>query len=747
MNKIKSIWTGKLALIMAMAFTATACQQDDIIEQYNPKPQGEYISFNIQRGWDYDQISRSAESEYGDHVSGHILASEDQSQSMGMKTYQQGINTWFDDTNSRGTMITQSSFKSFRVYAYKSDGSALSSMFVSEHRKDDANGWNYMPTNTNGEGYYWPGANYTCSFYGIALSDGKTNYEEVLSNVKTNAEQVVSFDYTVPNNATDQPDIMVAAARGVNGAGEDGANLNFKHILTAVNIKVGVKDGESSMPNGKIKSIKFKNIYGKGTYSFDNETWTGLREFSEADGIGMKEYSIDLGSGYQTNGINSNTQVNAVNATFMMIPQTLHKDAMIEIVYHHENTNRDATISAPLSGMSWPKATEINYLISISGDGELKFTQTISTIDAHYVIAPFTIANNLTGSNKTWRLKAEILDNDGKTITISEPWGIRTELSSLQEQGYWTYNEFGDDEGNDISRKTTGDIQLYAFIPENATYDDRNVKLSLYAGSSTTAAATMSFKQLGLNSANGERIEETGYVPWGFKWDSDTQIVYTIKNGGGRKILTWIYDSFLDSNDVISLEGSLLNIFGNYEATINLGNISTGEMGVESSTEGFNNTEAIYNFGGLSDVADFKATLDSWEEEGNATLDEGSWPVNPNEFAARTCVMKNRFKKDIQEGSSVGQSGEVPIAVLENENYVWYLPASGEYAALEEAESNTSYALQNVYWTSTAPDNNNSEAYTYTVGKGGGDNAISLADRSLNYPVRAKRVAPTATTN
>ena len=36
MRNFKNIQLGKLVMVTAMALAATACQQDDIIEQYNP---------------------------------------------------------------------------------------------------------------------------------------------------------------------------------------------------------------------------------------------------------------------------------------------------------------------------------------------------------------------------------------------------------------------------------------------------------------------------------------------------------------------------------------------------------------------------------------------------------------------------------------------------------------------------------------------------------------------------------------
>ena len=249
MRNFKNKQLGKLVMITVMALAATACQQDDIIEQYNPKSQGDYISFHIQRGWDFEQDSRSAGTQYGEHTSDNNLVSEDNSESMKMGIYQQPIETWFTGASSRGTMIQAAEFSEFMAFCYKTKDNVTEEHFTSYHNirsntagTDDA-GWEKPVGDENPNGYYWPGADYTCSFFGISMSDGKltdTNSgTSVYNNVttKTNtAGQIIGFDYTVPALAVNQPDIMVAAANNIPGDGKQGVSLEFKHILTAVNV-------------------------------------------------------------------------------------------------------------------------------------------------------------------------------------------------------------------------------------------------------------------------------------------------------------------------------------------------------------------------------------------------------------------------------------------------------------------------------------------------------------------------------
>lgn len=738
MKKIKSIHIGKFAMIAAMAISATACQQDDIISSINTKPQGDYISFHIQRGWDYDEISRSAESEYGKHESDHLLTSADKSESIEMNAYQQPIDSWFDDNRSRGSMITSASFNEFMAFGYKTIGSTTTQMFNTYHKKDGAM-W-LQPKGAEGseneDGYYWPGADYTCSFFGIAMSDNKLTDQNFYSNVTTttnDAGQIVSFDYTVPDDAVEQPDVMVAYTGDVAGNGDDGATLNFKHILTAINIKVGVKEGETTMPNGKIKSITFKNIYGKSTYTLGTGVWSNMREFGD-----LRDFSVNVGTeGFSTNNIAQTTKVNANNATLMMLPQTLHSDAAVVIEYLHEK-GTTATISAPLGGMNWPMGKEVNYLISISPAGDLMFTSSVPAIDAHYVIVPLTISNtpNTNVDNKNWRMTAKFSNEDAATNIH-----LRTELSTLQAQGYWTDNEFGSDDDNNITRSTQGEnINVYAFIPENNSTTSRDVELTLYAGSSDKAAATMKFTQLGLNDQNGERIEETGYVPWGFSWDSNTSVEYTIGwsfiGSAIQRLIAEIYEYFTDG--LISSSGGVTS---NLKITIHLNKVPTNNLGVNNENSGYENTKVIYGYKGLDSIEDLVNTIEEW----GGKITQGEMPQNPSEYAARSCIMKNKFKKIVRNNGS--ESEDYPVLNSNDDLYdgnetfdyfVWYLPAKNEYESLNDSEGNGTYKLEGNYWTSTAPQGNNAEAYKYTTGTGS-----SLENRNNFHKVRCMRYQPT----
>ena len=115
------------------------------------------------------------------------------------------------------------------------------------------------------------------------------------------------------------------------------------------------------------------------------------------------------------------------------------------------------------------------------------------------------------------------------------------------------------------------------------------------------------------------------------------------------------------------------------------------------------------------------AQLEAWGGTPDKTL-----PSNPTEFAARACAMKNKYTK-----TKVTNNGQtMDEAVLNDEDFVWYLPAKNEIGNLVDSE----YPLSGSYWSSTSEQNGEDEAYMFTAG-----GSTVLKPRSEVYKVRAVR--------
>ena len=227
-----------------------------------------------------------------------------------------------------------------------------------------------------------------------------------------------------------------------------------------------------------------------------------------------------------------------------------------------------------------------------------------------------------------------------------------------------------------------------------------------------------------------ERIEDADY-PWGFMWPDGMKITYNMRNAGlldliKNALLNAYLSWFTDYNNFVTKETWALSITS---VTINFDAVPQ-VLVATSEDDGKRNTDELYNFNGISDVATLMSILEDW---GGTTTDV--LPLNPEEFAARACVMKNKFGVTIESSGLGSETIEVPV--LAEEDLVWYLPSKNEASRMQDTGE---YALDGIYWTSTnyvAEDEHNENAYIYTAG-----GSTSVEKRNVYHHVRAVRKKP-----
>ena len=603
---------------------------------------------------------------------------------------------------TRGVPVTSlETYGSFHVQAHCTDNGAPVSQFYMDDNATNPDGTVWSTSQVR----YWPGENRTLQFFAWAPANAAFT-------ATPGSPESTTFEYTVPDNATDQKDIVVATTDPYVGNYEQQVPLTFKHILTAVKFEFG-----SQMQPGTIKSVALKGVIKGGTYTAfpTGGTTGGEGEWTPYPIAG--DFSQELNkptTGTETDG----TPVTTEEGTFMMLPQTLPDGAEVEVVFLDRTSGQVRTLSASIAGTQWPQGKTVTYSLSITPEYELEFISEPELQDAHYIIYPIHIkAGDVPG---------------GWTITSSDPNNVtlRTDLTILTRRGFW----IEEDKGTASIRSTAqgDDITIYAFLTENAGEENRTVTLEMRPTNLPDAAPqTFTIEQL-CPSWNGnlgcERIEEydTGYTgyPWGFKWPQGMMITYNMENAGLRDLiknallnayLSW----FTDYNDFITKKTFLLSITS---VTINFDAVPQVRVAT-SESDGAKNTSELYNYNGINDVSTLMSVLEDW---GGTT--EDVLPLNPEAFAARACAMKNKFHKTIEENG--GQTIEIPV--LEEEDLVWYLPARNQAPDMKDEQ----YPLQGVYWTSTNADveGDNEEAYKYIVG-----GATVLEQRDVNLHVRAVR--------
>lgn len=595
---------------------------------------------------------------------------------------------------TRASMQT-TMYDQFNVVAQlkKSDGNIAPRYYMNEVATKQGVVW--QPSSSI---YYWPD-NGSLRFLAWAPLDAELDESPVKPSEDVNK---TTIKYTVPADLSKQRD-LVAAATGYNASPAGGVcapvSLQFKHLCTAVVVKTG-----ATMAPGTIKSVTVTNVRNSGTYDMLRSAWT-LNDATTSYTV-----SPDMAtSGSTAEG----TKLNADDATFMLLPQTLGADSKLEVMFHDNISGRDRLLTASLNGAEWPMGKTVTYRLSITPEYELEFTSEPQVQDAHYVIYPIKIKVDpgLTGG---WRLKSTL-----PKVTL------RKNLTELEEVGYWIEEDRGT---QTIEGTESGDITVYAFLEENVTNAERDVVLELSPkGFPSATPAKFTIRQLCPSwNADGlgcERIEGKKYQ-WGFLWGDNMKMVYTVPGWILKKwwveiVLTW----FNDYGKYITVDRDSWST--SFRVTIDFNKIPSPNV-AKSPTDGKKNSSELYNFNGISDVSALIKRLENWGGTTNQTF-----PLNPTEFAVRAAVMKNKFNKEVQ--TSAGETIERPI--LKSENLVWYLPAKEEITAIVDNE----YPLQGNYWTSTASDisEDDENAYKYILNSG-----ASLEKRTTLLNVRAVRKRP-----
>lgn len=669
-----------------------SCNNEDFLESGNPEKACDNICFGISSDKNVQTRGYAGSDDEGYTADRFVLRSDNSADTLCVRAIvSDGINvSGFEDeqTLTRGVPVTKDNFEKFHVLAYWSKNGTLVDQFYMD--EDAANNGSVWSTD---QIYYWPGADHSFQFYAWAPTDA-----DKLTTPST--PQSKELSYTVPANAAEQKDIVVATTTEIRGDNNNAVPLTFKHICTAVRFAVG-----SQMQPGQIKSVALKGVKNAGTYNMANGAWTlgdATADFSQTLD---KETTGNEGNG---------DEITSAEGTFMMLPQILPADAMIKVVFTNAS-GVDRTLTASIGDTQWTMGTTVTYKLSITPEYELEFVSQPEVQDAHYVIYPITIKSDDKLPAGGWTLTS----NDPTNVTfVEKDKFVSNDVQALVDAGYWLDGYNGT---STLTSTTTGEVQVYVFLKENATEADRNITLSLKpAAQGNYEAKEFSFTQYCPAWNNGigvERIQDGDY-PWGFSWDSNMKITYNLGRGLGPILASLYIKIFVNYSYVTSNWGGVLTDF---KVTIDFSKVGTLTTATDLN-DGNKNTWELYSFNGLNDASALMAQIESWGGVPDKTL-----PANPSEFAARACAMKNKYS--VQTETDI-TGNTVYIPVLDQANMVWYLPAQNEAANMNDN-------LSGDYWTSTAITDPGTTAYKYTVG-----GSTSPEDRDSAIHVRAVRQKP-----
>jgi len=676
-----------------------SCNNEDFLESGNPEKACDNICFGISSDKNVQTRGYAGSDDEGYTADRFVLRSDDSADTLCVRAIvSEGINvSGFEGEQAltRATPVGKDNFyNKFHVLAYWSkNGAPVDQFYMNTNASNVAASVGTGAIWSTEQIYYWPGADHSFQFYAWAPTDagGLTT---------PSSPQEKSLAYTVPEAAADQKDIVVATTDEIQGDNNAAVPLTFKHICTAVRFAVG-----SQMQPGQIKSVALKGVKNAGTYDMAADNWS----------LGDATVNFSQTLNKETTGTEANGDaITTSEGTFMMLPQTLPAGATVEVVFVNAN-NEDRTLTASIGNTEWKMGTTVTYKLSITPEYELEFVSQPEMQDAHYVIYPITIKSGDKLPAGGWTLTS----NDAANVTfVEKDKFVNNDVQALVDAGYWLDGYNGT---STLTSTTTGEVQVYVFLKENATEADRNITLSLKpAAQGNYEAKEFSFTQYCPAWNNGigvERIQDGDY-PWGFSWDSNMKITYNLGRGLGPILASLYIKIFVNYSYVTSNWGGLLTDF---KVTIDFSKVGTLTTATDLN-DGNKNTWELYSFNGLNDASALMAQIESWGGVPDKTL-----PANPSEFAARACAMKNKYS--VQTETDI-TGNTVYLPVLDQANMVWYLPAQNEAANMNDN-------LSGDYWTSTAITDPGTTAYKYTVG-----GSTSPEDRDSAIHVRAVRQKP-----
>lgn len=698
-HKKNPSWMAGGMATMLLCTLLFSCNNEDFLESGNPEKACDNICFGISSDKNVQTRGYAGSDDEGYTADRFVLRSDDSADTLCVRAIvSEGINvSGFEGEQAltRATPVGKDNFyNKFHVLAYWSkNGAPVDQFYMNTNASNVAASVGTGAIWSTEQIYYWPGADHSFQFYAWAPTDagGLTT---------PSSPQEKSLAYTVPEAAADQKDIVVATTDEIQGDNNAAVPLTFKHICTAVRFAVG-----SQMQPGQIKSVALKGVKNAGTYDMAADNWS----------LGDATVNFSQTLNKETTGTEANGDaITTSEGTFMMLPQTLPAGATVEVVFVNAN-NEDRTLTASIGNTEWKMGTTVTYKLSITPEYELEFVSQPEMQDAHYVIYPITIKSGDKLPAGGWTLTS----NDAANVTfVEKDKFVNNDVQALVDAGYWLDGYNGT---STLTSTTTGEVQVYVFLKENATEADRNITLSLKpAAQGNYEAKEFSFTQYCPAWNNGigvERIQDGDY-PWGFSWDSNMKITYNLGRGLGPILASLYIKIFVNYSYVTSNWGGVLTDF---KVTIDFSKVGTLTTATDLN-DGNKNTWELYSFNGLNDASALMAQIESWGGVPDKTL-----PANPSEFAARACAMKNKYS--VQTETDI-TGNTVYLPVLDQANMVWYLPAQNEAANMNDN-------LSGDYWTSTAITDPGTTAYKYTVG-----GSTSREDRDSAIHVRAVRKKP-----
>lgn len=691
-------------LLVAALSVPTACSTDDFLSRGSGGT--ECIRFEVAADRAVKGLRDVAASAEAVPAGRLVLRSDDSGDTLCARVVVSDFPAVDSRRDVRATRITSASdIDTFHLLAYwTKNGTAVTSTFyIDDDMVYDKGSWG------SEESYYWPGAGHSLRFVAYAPADAASPV------TRPDAPTSTAFHYSVPTDVAEQRDVVLATATEAGDYCQT-VPLTFRHLCTAVRLEAA-----GALPEGTIDRVALRGVAAAGTYDIGADTPAWVPDDATAD----YEQELHLvTTGAETKG----TALLADDATFLMLPQTLPDGATLEVTFTAAATTATHTLIADIGGKTWPEGKAVTYQLSITPAYVVDFSDSIPTLDAHYLIEPVTLT--VDPSVKAWTLKSS-----SPTVTL-----VQT-LTDFGEDGYWIEADRGT---QTLKGTATGTVTVYAYVEENVTDSARRVTLTLIPDASPADSTTIPLKQLCPVWVEGtdfgvERIQDKT-ADWGFCWSDKFSITYEFSTL--RIFLSWYfgYNIFKDVNYVDTYStGRWLQGTWRYIVTFNLKDFPEVEV-ANSSSDGIQNTYELYTTNSVDKLTTSLDLCESW----GGTISSSSQCQsrdelgNPEQYAARRCIMKNKFYRKVETGTQLGVSESQEVPAIDEADIHWYLPAVDEAQKMRDA----AYPLAGDYWTSTRAvsyEGDNEHAYKVSFSGGGVSSAMEERTQKLCYRAVRKR--------
>lgn len=389
-------------------------------------------------------------------------------------------------TATRGTVVTNDTFyDSFLAAAYDTDD-PQANVLDGVHTVSRANSWSF------GEG--WPDGK-SLRFFALAPVG-------VAQMVGLDKAATAQISYTVPDNVTDQKDLMGAVSAVVSEAPETPIKLDFYHMLTCVRFAIdNVKQGIT------INKITLHNIYSAGSYAMVNLLKQNYDWIVSTNS--KKDFTYNLDFYVQS----QNHYIQHGESVFLLLPQTLPDDATVEISIK-DRDGSTKSLTAKIGGQEWKTGHTVTYHVSTSSINtqyQLVVTQSADFAysgDGQGNITVTSYKQDLASQTTTaepWTIDGYSTDG-GKTFTTTKPNWLTLQTTSGS----------GSDTGENITTEVkprTDNEKTYA----SATHHENLANSSIKGADDWTKPVDLSYRDAYGNTLSSQNTANC-YVVRGPGW-------------------------------------------------------------------------------------------------------------------------------------------------------------------------------------------------------------------------------------